>query len=158
MPPFEEFYTVVSPRVWRALVKLVGRPAAEDCFQETFLAALRAYPDLKSADNLEGWALTIARRKAVDHWRREAKRPLPTATLEEEAVEPLLELPENAGVWETVESLPPRQRVAVTLRYEGDLSHAEIAAVMGSSVEAARQNLYQALSRLRRIHTNHAHA
>ncbi|HEY3435582.1 MAG TPA: sigma factor, partial [Solirubrobacterales bacterium] len=55
----------------------VGRDGAEDCFQETFLAALRAYPQLDDARNLRGWLLTIAHRKAIDFHRAKGRRPVP---------------------------------------------------------------------------------
>ena len=57
----------------------VGRGDAEDCFQETFLAALRAYPKLRDGGNLRGWLLTIAHRKAIDHHRARGRRPVPVA-------------------------------------------------------------------------------
>ena len=52
--------------VWRFLVSSVGRADAEDCFQETFIAAMRAYPRLRAGSNLRAWVLTIAHRKALD--------------------------------------------------------------------------------------------
>ena len=53
----------------------VGSSEAEDCFQETMLSALRAYPRLGDASNLRGWLFTIARRKAIDAHRARARRP-----------------------------------------------------------------------------------
>lgn len=125
----------------------VGRDAAEDCFQETFLAALRAYPRLGDARNLRGWLLTIAHRKAIDHHRANGRRPLP---LPEMAETPQGEQPAEAGVWEAVAALPPKQRAAVALRYWSDLPHAEIAAALGCSPEAARRSLHEGMKRLRR--------
>ena len=53
-----------------ALSGLLGGAAeAEDCFQETFIAALRAYPRLRADSNLRAWVLTIANRKALDAHR-----------------------------------------------------------------------------------------
>ena len=49
---------------------MVGAQAAEDCFQETFLAALRAYPRLRADSAPRAWLLTIAHNKAIDHLRR----------------------------------------------------------------------------------------
>jgi RNA polymerase sigma factor (sigma-70 family) len=124
----------------------VGRVDADDCFQETFIAALRAYPRLERADNLRGWLLTIAHRKAIDHHRAAGRRPLPVASAEEVATDP----PEpDTGVWERVASLPPKQRAAVTLRFACDLPHAEIAEAMGCSPEAARRSLHEGVKRLR---------
>jgi len=125
----------------------VGREGAEDCFQDTFLAALRAYPELEDGRNLRGWLVTIAHRKAVDHHRSRGRRPVPVAEVAEAAVpgpEP------GEGVWESVGTLPPKQRAAVTLRYACDLPHAEIAAALGCSPEAARRSLHEGIKRLRR--------
>lgn len=124
----------------------VGRADAEDCFQETFLAALRAYPKLRDARNLRGWLLTIAHRKAVDHHRANGRRPLPVA----EVVEvPVTDPQPDAGVWTAVGALPPKQRAAVALRFACDLPHAEIAAALGCSPEAARRSLHEGIKRLR---------
>src|SRR4051794_13183498 len=125
----------------------VGRIDADDCFQETFLAALRAYPKLRDASNLRGWLLTIAHRKAIDHHRANGRRPLPVAEVAEVGIND----PEaDDGIWEVVGALPPKQRAAVALRYGSDLPHAEIAAALGCSPEAARRNLYEGLKRLRK--------
>ena len=56
----------------------------------------------------------------------------------------------DAGVWARVGALPPKQRAAVTLRYAGDLPHAEIAAALGCSPEAARRSLHEGIKRLRK--------
>jgi RNA polymerase sigma factor (sigma-70 family) len=126
----------------------VGRSQAEDCFQETFLAALRAYPKLSDARNLRGWILTIAHRKAIDHHRANGRRPLPVAEVVE--VENAPPPPENDGIWELVGALPPKQRAAVALRYACDLPHAEIADALGCSPEAARRSLHEGMKRLRK--------
>lgn len=126
----------------------VGRADAEDCFQETFLAALRAYPKLSDAENLRGWLLTIAHRKAIDHHRASGRRPLPVAEPAAGAVED--PVPGGDGVWGLVGALPPKQRAAVALRYGCDLPHAEIAAALGCSPEAARRSLHEGIKRLRK--------
>ncbi len=126
----------------------VGRADAEDCFQETFLAALRAYPKLGDASNLRGWLLTIAYRKAIDQHRANGRRPLPVAEAAEVAVED--PVPTGDGIWELVGALPSKQRAAVALRYACDLPHAEIAAALGCSPEAARRSLHEGMKRLRK--------
>ena len=131
----------------------VGRADAEDAFQETFLAALRAYPQLKDDRNLRGWLLTIAHRKAIDHHRARGRRPLPVAEVEEvvEATAAPLDRPRpDDGVWAAVAALPPKQRAAVALRFGSDLPHAEIAAALGCSPEAARRSLHEGLRKLRK--------
>jgi len=133
--------------VYRFLVASVGRQAADDCFQETFLSALRAYPRLRDASNLRGWLFTIATRKALDHWRDERRRPLPVDQLPEPvAAEHRDGDPE---LWTAVGSLPPMQRAAVIHRYVLDLPYAEIADALGISEEAARANTYEGRRKLR---------
>jgi RNA polymerase sigma factor (sigma-70 family) len=147
LPPFQLLIDDHAGEVMAVLRGAVGREGAEDCFQETFLAALRAYPRLHDAGNLRGWLLTIANRKAIDHHRARGRQPLPVAEVTETAVED--PMPDD-GIWTVVGALPPKQRAAVTLRYAGDLPHAEIAAALGCSPEAARRSLHEGLKRLRK--------
>lgn len=127
----------------------VGRDGAEDCFQETFLAALRAYPKLGDARNLRGWLLTIAHRKAIDYHRANGRKPIPVADVPEVTTENGIPEPDQ-GLWTAVGALPPKQRAAVALRYGSDLPHSEIAAALGCSPEAARRSLHEGLQRLRK--------
>lgn len=147
VPPFQTLLDEYAADVMGVLRGAVGRGDADDCFQETFLAALRAYPKLRDTSNLRGWLLTIAHRKAIDHHRANGRRPLPVA----EVVEVGVSDPEPGdGIWEKVGALPPKQRAAVALRYGSDLPHAEIAAALGCSPEAARRSLHEGIKRLRK--------
>jgi RNA polymerase sigma factor (sigma-70 family) len=138
-----------SGAVMAILRGAVGREGADDCFQETFLAALRAYPKLEDDRNLRGWLLTIAHRKAIDHHRASGRRPVPVAEVAELAVDDGIQEPDDA-LWAAVGALPPKQRAAVALRYGSDLPHGEIAAALGCSPEAARRSLHEGLKRLRK--------
>src|SRR5206468_3763951 len=71
--------------VWRFLVAAVGRTDADDCFQETFMAAMRAYPRLRPDSNLRAWVLTIAHRKALDTYRARARHAVPVEEVPEVA-------------------------------------------------------------------------
>jgi RNA polymerase sigma factor (sigma-70 family) len=152
-PPFQRFLDEQRDPVWRFLVASVGREHADDCFQETFLAAMRAYPRLRDADNLRGWALTIAHRKALDHHRSRARRAVPVGDLPDE---PDGRAPGDddghAGeaAWASVRELAPRQRAVLTLRFAGDLSHAQVARALGCSEAASRQAQREGLAALRR--------
>jgi len=153
LPPFQTLLDRYATDVLATLRGAVGRGDADDVFQETFLAALRAYPSLKDDRNLRGWLLTIAHRKAIDHHRARGRRPLPVAEVGEvvEArAEPLEATVTDDGVWEKVAALPPKQRAAVTLRFASDLPHAEIAAALGCSPAAARRSLHEGLTKLRK--------
>ena len=147
-PPFQWFLDQHRDHVYRFLVAAVGSQEADDCFQETFLSAMRAYPRLRANSNTRAWVLTIAHRKALDSYRARGRRPVPMAEPPEPrtsngAAEPDLEL------WDEVRKLPGKQRAAVALRYAGDLSHDEIGRVLGCSVEAARRNVHEGLKKLR---------
>ena len=147
LPPFQTLIDDYATDVMAVLRGAVGHSNADDCFQETFLSALRAYPKLKDARNLRGWLITIAHRKAVDHHRANGRRPLPVADVPEVAVTN----PESGGeVWARVGALPPKQRAAVTLRYACDLPHSEIADALGCSPAAARRSLHEGIKKLRK--------
>lgn len=144
-PPFQRFLDAHRDAVYAFLFAAVGPHEADDCFQETFIAALRAYPSLTDARNLRGWVLTIAHRKALDAHRARARRAVPVASVPEQAA-PAIAMD---GVWEAVRTLPPRQRAAVTLRFAADLPYREVARVAGGTEEAARRNVADGLKRLR---------
>jgi RNA polymerase sigma factor (sigma-70 family) len=152
LPPFQRFLDTHRDAVWRFLVCSVGPAEADDCFQETFIAALRAYPRLRADSNLRSWVLTIAHRKALDAHRGRARRALPVA--EPCAVDTRAEpfpAPRDEGLWHAVGELPARQRSAVVLRFVADLPHSDIAAAIGCSEEAARRSLHEGLAKLRKV-------
>jgi RNA polymerase sigma factor (sigma-70 family) len=147
LPPFQALIDEHAAEVMAVLRGAIGRQGAEDAFQETFLAALRAYPGLRDASNLRGWLVTIAHRKAIDHHRARGRAPVPVESVREEGVfDPE---PADGEVWKAVAALPPKQRAAVTLRFASDLPHEEIAAALGCSPAAARRSLHEGLKRLR---------
>jgi RNA polymerase sigma factor (sigma-70 family) len=149
VPPFQTFLEAHRGAVFRFLTGLVGPGEAEDCFQETFLAALRAYPDLADGRNLRAWALTIAHRKAMDAHRSRRRRAIPVGELPESAApDAAVRDPE---VWEAVHSLPEGQRAAVLLRYVEDLAYRDIGIVVGCSEGAARQRVREGLRSLRKV-------
>lgn len=161
LPPFQQLLDRNRRDVLAYLIAMVGPDEAEDCFQETFLAALKAYPDLRDGRNLRGWLFTIAHRKALDSERGRRRRAAPAGNADEiaeltaalsraAAVDPG---PPNGEIWDAVDELPPKQRAAVTMRFLADLSHREIAAATDCSEAAARRNLHEGLSKLREVWT-----
>jgi RNA polymerase sigma factor (sigma-70 family) len=150
-PPFQRFVDRHREDVWRFLVASVGPSEAEDCFQETFMSALEAYPRLRPSSNLKAWVLTIAHRKAIDAHRRHVRRPVPVA--EVEALDGRAQAgprSDDRELWHAVRELPARQRSAVVLRFVADMPHREIAGAIGCSEDAARQSLREGLKRLRK--------
>lgn len=150
-PAFQVFLDENREPVLAFLRAMVGPTDADDCFQETFMAALRAYPDIAPGSNERAWVLTIAHRKTVDHFRARARRAIPVGD----------DLPERAGfdpplrdedgLWTRVEGLPPKQRGALLLRYAAGLSHAEVAMALECSEDAARRSAHEGLKRLREV-------
>jgi RNA polymerase sigma factor (sigma-70 family) len=147
LPPFQSFFDAQRDDVLGFLTALVGPDDAEDAFQETFIAALRGYPRLRPDSNLRAWVLTIARRKAIDLARSRKRRALPSDDLPEQPAAP----PPDARpeIWTAVGGLPERQRAAVFLRFAGDLTHRDIAAVMEASEDAVRKNVSDGLKKLK---------
>jgi len=144
LPPFEDFYAVNRDRVYRLLVRRLGREQAEDAFQETFLRALRGYDQLRHAEQLGAWVATIAERVAIDAHRRSR----PTEELGE--AEAWDGRPAHAELEHLAGALPPTERAAVVLRYGYDLDYDQIGAVLGSNASAARQAASAGVRRLRK--------
>ena len=145
VPPFERFYEEQRGPVLAQLRGMLGRDAAEDAFQETFLRALRAYPTLRHGRHLRAWALAIARNVAVDVLR---KRRLTSAEVPDlESVDEPLPFEELRRL---TAGLPHKERAAVFLRYGYDLSYEDIGSALGSSAEAARQAASSGVRRLRK--------
>jgi len=149
LPPFQELIDTHGSDVHRLLVAMVGSTAADDCYQETWIAALRGYPRLRDAANLRGWLLTIAHRKAIDQVRARARLPVPVEDVPEQAGHESASYNGQDDLWRLVRALPPKQRTAIALRYVFDAAHADIASVMGTSEDAARRNVHEGLKRLR---------
>jgi RNA polymerase sigma factor (sigma-70 family) len=145
IPPFERFYESHNGEVLAFLRRRAGRDRADDLFQETFLRALRAYGRLDHGEHLRAWVLTIAANAVIDAARRER----PTAEL---ALEPAGE-DERAAIDELApltDSLPPKEKAAVVLRYGYDLDYDTIGAALGSNEQAARQAVSAGVRRLRK--------
>lgn len=151
LPPFQAVFDAQRTDVYRFLVATAGPVDADDCFQETWISALRAYPRLRRSDNIRGWLLKIAQNKAIDAHRARARRPVPVETLPDTVAAP--DLPDagepDDGLWHAVRSLPPKQRTAVYCRSVLGMSYRELAEVLESSEEAARRNVHEGLKHLR---------
>jgi RNA polymerase sigma factor (sigma-70 family) len=151
LPPFQTVLEEYREDVLRFLIATVGRNEADDVFQETFLAALRAYPRLHRADNLRGWLLKIAHNKAIDAHRARKRAPVPAEDVDPGAADARPDPPDDA-LWSAVHSLPERQRTAVILRFTFDFAYREMGQVMDSSEEAARRNVFEGLKKLREVY------
>jgi RNA polymerase sigma factor (sigma-70 family) len=151
--PFEQIVTEYGPMVLRVCRAVVGPHDAEDAWSETFLSALKAYPDLPPDANVEAWLVTIAHRKAIDQIRKTSRNPRPTGQLPEVPVEDHLPDRGDDGLRAALEALPPKQRGAVIYRYLADLPYAEVGALLESSEAAARRSAADGIASLRKTYT-----
>jgi RNA polymerase sigma factor (sigma-70 family) len=150
LEPFEAVVRRHGPAVLRVCRAVVGPDAADDAWSETFLAALRAYPELPPGSNVEAWLVRIAQRKAVDQLRAAARRAVPVA--EPPDVPSALGLPgtDDDELWTALAALPDKQRAAVAYHHLAGLPYAEIAALVGGTPEAARRAAADGVATLRR--------
>ena len=149
-PPVARFLEEYRVPVYRFLLAAVGPHDADDCFQETFLSALRAYPRLSDDSNLRAWIYTIATRKVLDQGRSTRRRPVPVEHVPD--VPASADAPEDdPDLWRAVLHLPPKQRAAVLHRYVHDLPYAQIAQALGCTEEAARASAHEGRRKLRTL-------
>jgi RNA polymerase sigma factor (sigma-70 family) len=151
VPPFQRFVDEHGSAVHGFLVASVGHHEADDCWQETFISAMRAYPTLEHAGNLRSWVLTIAHRKAIDSHRARGRRPMPKDDFPEIAVGigDAAMLDGEPALWKLVDGLPPKQQAAVRHRFVEDLGYGDIANLLGCSEAAARRSVHEGIKKLR---------
>ena len=149
--PFDQVVTDHGPAVLRVCRALLGPDDAADAWSETFLSAMRSYPDLEPGSNLRAWLLTIARRRSVDHLRTKGRTPTPAGELPEPGpASPEVGTAHTDGdLLAAVAALPTRQRAAVAYRYLADLSYDEVGRLLGSNATAARRSAADGIAALR---------
>ena len=148
LPPFQTLVEQHRVDLYRFCVATAGPGEADDVFQESWVAALRAYPKLRRADNLRAWLFRIAQNKAIDEHRSRGRRPLPVDRVPEPPPRPP-SADDEPELWEAVRALPTKQRTAVFCRAVLGMPYAELADLLDCSVEAARRNAFEGLERLR---------
>jgi RNA polymerase sigma factor (sigma-70 family) len=153
--PFEAVVSKHGATVLRVCRAVLGPADADDAWSETFLAALRAYPDLPEGANVEAWLVTIAHHKAIDITRATARRAVPVAQTPDDTAAPGAD-----GVVDgldgdlaaAVARLPAKQKQAVAYHYLAGLPYADIAAILGGSTDAARRAAADGIAALRRAY------
>jgi RNA polymerase sigma factor (sigma-70 family) len=144
--PFEEIVRRYGPMVLRVCRAVLGPVDAEDAWSETFLAALKAYPELPADANVEAWLVTVAHRKAIDVRRADARRPV---AVEEVPERPAAPHEWHGELWAALRELPHKQRLAVAYHHLAGLPYREIAEITGGTVDAARRAAADGIKRLR---------
>jgi RNA polymerase sigma factor (sigma-70 family) len=151
--PFEEMVAEHGVTVLRVCRAVVGPDDAEDAWSETFLSALRAYPDLPADANVEAWLVTIAHRRALDVGRARSRRATPTDTLPERAATHADPADRDPDLWPALARLPDKQRQAVAYHHIAGLPFADVAILLGNSPAAARRAAADGIKTLRSLYT-----
>ena len=151
-PPFENVVTRHGATVLRVARAVLGHADADDAWSETFLAAMKAYPDLPADANVEAWLVTIAHRKAIDITRAAARRAIPVPDAPERPT-PNHADEHHLELTEAVAALPPKQRQAVAYHYLAGMPYAEIATLLDSTAAAARRAAADGIATLRRTYS-----
>ncbi|HXT35646.1 MAG TPA: sigma-70 family RNA polymerase sigma factor [Chloroflexota bacterium] len=149
MKPFEQIVAEHGPTVLRVCRAVLGPHEAEDAWSETFLSAMRAYPELRPGSNVQAWLVTIAKRKAIDQRRALARNPLPVAELPESPANDEYPADPDEELWSALEALPRKQREAVAYHHIAGLPYAQIAELLGNTESAARRAAADGIKTLR---------
>ena len=152
MKPFEQIVAEHGPMVLRVCRAVLGPTDAEDAWSETFLAALKAYPELPAEANVQAWLVTIAHRKAVDVTRARARRPVPVEELPDRASSSGRPESWDGDLWDALARLPDKQRATVAYHYLAGLPYREIAEIVGGSTDAARRAAADGIRALRAVY------
>ena len=133
-------------RVCRALLPASD---ADDAWAETFLSALRAYPDLPEGSNVRAWLVTIAHRRSIDQIRRRQRAPVPSGDVPEAPSTDGITEPTDEDLTDALRRLAPKQQAAVVYRYLADLPYRDVARLLDSSEAAARRSAADGIAALR---------
>jgi RNA polymerase sigma-70 factor (ECF subfamily) len=148
-------------RLARYLLYLTGRrDYAEDLAQETWIRVLQRGSQYNGRQRFDLWLFAIARNLAIDHLRKKGKA-VQAASLPDDRDEILL-VSSGPSPFEAaarsedairlagqLQILPPLYREALLLRFQEDMSLAEIAQVLGAPVTTVTSRIYRGLAALR---------
>lgn len=150
LPPFESLVTTYGSTVLRVCRSVLGPDDADDAWSETFISALRAYPDQPADTRYEAWLVTIAHRKAIDLFRARGRRPVPIAELPMlVAVDGQPGFGPDADLTESLAALPEKQRLSISYHYLADLPYDQVSDLLGGSPAAARRAAADGIKTLR---------
>jgi len=153
--PFDTVVATHSATVLRVCRAVLGPVDADDAWSETFLSAMKAYPDLPADANVQAWLVTIAHRKAIDITRAAARRAIPVAAPPDTPTAATADS-RDLDLASALTGLPGKQKQAVAYHYLAGLPYADIAAILGGSTDAVRRAAADGIAALRRSHPDAA--
>ncbi len=142
---YDQRFAAMRPRLLAICLSLVGRDAAEDIVQDTYLRARARRGQLKDADAFEAWLARIAVNNCYNHHRAKARLgPSISSVLGRHAQREQ----RDAGLRELIERLPARARTVIVLHYGYGYGLDEIAAFLNVSHVSVRSVVHRARKRL----------
>jgi RNA polymerase sigma-70 factor (ECF subfamily) len=160
-PPFEEALSRHEREIMRFLLRMTrDQEDALDLFQETWLRAYRAYPQLDSEAGLRPWLYRIASNLCRNRARDNMRRARVISNGHDPADRDHRATPASAGCGDhadmlnlrrAIAGLPNKQGQALVMRKFAGLEYDEIGAALDCSPESARASVYQALKKLKAI-------
>jgi RNA polymerase sigma factor (sigma-70 family) len=123
---------------------------ADDAVQETLMRLWVALRDGVGIERPDAWAFRSLYRLAMDRHRWHRRVRLLTERLGGQPARGAgVDQADRMAIWEAVEGLSERQRLAIYLRYRADLPYEEIGAILGIAAPSARSHVSRALETLR---------
>lgn len=149
---FEALYLRYVKQVYRYLYSRVGNQAdAEDVTAQTFLSALEGFSRYHHEGYFGAWLFSIARRKAVDHFRQAGQAqflPDDLPALDPDLLQQAVRSERLHELRALLLELDEDEQELLRLRYAAQLSFGEIARLMERKEDALKKSLYRLLDRL----------
>lgn len=151
---FDALVRVYYDRIYRLAHAMAGPAAAADLAQETFLAAVKAFPRFRAEAKLSTWLISILRNQFSLFLRGRKKWKLSPLTEEGDRL-PAPEPPTIEGdlreILDRVKDLPEELRTTLVLFHVDGLKYADIAQAMDCPVGTVRSRLFEARGRLKQM-------
>ena len=150
---FGELYLLYVEQVFRYLYSRIGNaPEAEDATAQTFLGAFESFDKFRQDRHFASWLFTIARNKAVDHFRQRKNIPSIDEAVDipvnNDPLSGVIQSEQAAALSTLIQALPEEDRELLRLRFLADMSFPEIAHFLRRNEEAVKKSLYRLLARL----------
>ena len=148
---FSAYMAARQPALLRTAYLLAGdRAGAEDLLQNAFAKLYLSWDRVRDREALDGYVRRIMVNEHNSLWRRAWKRrEHATDLVPDHGVTDEYDEGRGSELWSFVQTLPPKQRSVIVLRYYEQLSEAETADVLGISVGTVKSQASRALARLR---------
>jgi len=148
---FSAYMAARQPALLRMAYLLAGdRAGAEDLLQNAFAKLYLSWDRIRDREALDGYVRRIMVNEHNSLWRRAWKRrEHSTDIVPDQGVTDDYDEGQGSALWSFVQTLPPKQRSVIVLRYYEQLSEAETADILGISVGTVKSQASRALASLR---------